>query len=251
MTLIDQGRLAEVDSLGKAVRGFAKTWKDKEARGRFYSQMSSGMAQAGVFAQAVADADSAIALLPDRWWVYSGRANVNKLMQNRAGMEADCRKCAEMEVTEPEQLRNRAFTLRNVCNRLDLALRDFNRLVEIAPWWADAHKVRGDYYRGENQHELAIQDYSKAIELAPKWAVLYNNRGLVHQYNLEDFEKALADYDRFLELGNDAVYLRDNRAQAYLRLGKIDEAFAELDRIGELQPQSARMDRERSGKGTG
>ena len=50
-------------------------------------------------------------------------------------------------------------------------------------------------------NELALADLTQAI-VNPTYDILYMNRGNVH-YNLEDYEQALADYHRYLDLAGD------------------------------------------------
>ena len=44
-----------------------------------------------------------------------------------------------------------------------------------------------------------MADYTQAIRLDPKYLPAYANRGYVY-YLLKDFESALADFDKILEL---------------------------------------------------
>jgi Flp pilus assembly protein TadD len=48
---------------------------------------------------------------------------------------------------------------------------------------------RGNAHKGKGEYEQAIADYSKAIELAPKDADAYNNRG--YAYDVAQLEGAI------------------------------------------------------------
>jgi tetratricopeptide (TPR) repeat protein len=54
------------------------------------------------------------------------------------------------------------------------------------------------YQAGDYQGALA--DYNKAIELDPKLAMGYNNRAFLKNNRLKDYQGALADYNKAIEL---------------------------------------------------
>ncbi|TRZ95050.1 MAG: tetratricopeptide repeat protein, partial [Dehalococcoidia bacterium] len=52
-------------------------------------------------------------------------------------------------------------------------------------------------------YNLAIADLSKAIELNPDYALAYYNRGNTY-YRKKQADLAIADYNKVLEMSNDA-----------------------------------------------
>ena len=50
----------------------------------------------------------------------------------------------------------------------------------------------------KGDYDRAIADYNKALELDPKDATAYNNRGYAYRQK-GDYDKAIADYDKALE----------------------------------------------------
>ena len=79
------------------------------------------------------------------------------------------------------------------------------------------------------QYPQAIAGYSKVLEKTPVLRA-YAMRGYSYQL-LGENEKAIADYNRVLELdpeGGCCPGTRSNRARAYLKTGKIDLAAADL-----------------------
>ncbi len=104
----------------------------------------------------------------------------------------------------------------------------------------------GNQAFAEGRLEQAVGDFTRAIdtgELDPEaLALAYNNRGVVFG-ELGDFDRAIADYARALELKpGDAKTVRNlriahtRRALAAAKLGETDRALADLTRAIELEP---------------
>jgi tetratricopeptide (TPR) repeat protein len=83
-------------------------------------------------------------------------------------------------------------------------------------------------------YEAALADLDRAIELDPEYAEALNNRGSVYN-RLEDWERAIADFDRALEIAEFPLAYY-NRAYAHLRLGEDQQAIADYTRAIELYP---------------
>ena len=66
-------------------------------------------------------------------------------------------------------------------------------------------------------YETAVRDISKAIELNPNLAEAYNNRGLAYN-NLGKYNEAIIDLDKAIELNPKLTAAYDNRGIAYNRL---------------------------------
>ena len=60
------------------------------------------------------------------------------------------------------------------------------------------------------KYEKALADYNKAIEIDPDDMDNLNYRALLYQSNLDDYEKALADYLRIVELDKDQEFAKSN-----------------------------------------
>lgn len=71
---------------------------------------------------------------------------------------------------------------------------------------------RGLYYFNAEQYDLAIEDYSKEIELSPTSMVGYCARGYCYEFN-GDYDKALEDYNAGIDV--------DESYQLYLRRGRL------------------------------
>jgi tetratricopeptide (TPR) repeat protein len=79
--------------------------------------------------------------------------------------------------------------------------------------YTQAHFSRGVlYWREIGNHHRAIQDLTRVLELDPSWSEAYFNRGLAHRMRRE-FDKAIADFESYLDAGTDDFWLDAARRQ--------------------------------------
>ena len=82
-------------------------------------------------------------------------------------------------------------------------------------------------------YEGAVQDCNKAIELDPDYASAYYNRGIA-KYGLGDYEGAVQDYSKAIELNPDYANAYYNRAYAKDNLGDYEGAVQDYSKAIEL-----------------
>jgi TonB family protein len=81
----------------------------------------------------------------------------------------------------------------------DLAIDDYNKVIEMKPSDASAFISRGNAFSGKKVYDLAINDYNKAIEINPKDSSAYTNRGESFE-KMGNVQKALDDYKKASDL---------------------------------------------------
>jgi tetratricopeptide (TPR) repeat protein len=84
-----------------------------------------------------------------------------------------------------------------------------------------------------NQYGRAIKDYDKAIKLNPDDAEAYNNRGAAYA-DLNQYEQAIEDYDKAIKLNPDDAEAYGNRGIAYSKIGRYEESARDLKKAGIL-----------------
>jgi tetratricopeptide (TPR) repeat protein len=99
----------------------------------------------------------------------------------------------------------------------------------------EAYKNSGLAYANQGQYELAIADFNRALELNPRDAEAFNNRGGVYA-NQGQWDLAFADFNRALELNPSYAEALNNRGGVYANQGRYDLAFADFNRALELNP---------------
>jgi tetratricopeptide (TPR) repeat protein len=78
----------------------------------------------------------------------------------------------------------------------------------------DKHLGIAEYEKGNYQE--AIKHYDNGVKSTPDDACLFNNRGLAY-YSLEQYDKAVADYNRILEKGPHTILSREKKQYQILQ----------------------------------
>ena len=104
---------------------------------------------------------------------------------------------------------------------------------------AEMNQVAVAYYHLE-QYENALALFDRALALDPLYANSYTNRGCVYHV-LGRYDEALADYAQAIRLGREAVNgkVRNNRALLYLARGEPQRALTDLRRALDKEPEYA------------
>ncbi len=85
---------------------------------------------------------------------------------------------------------------------------------------AIAYNNRGNAFSKEGQYELAIQDYDKSINLDPGYAKPLNNRGVAYQKQ-GDLDRAIQDFNAAINIDPNYADAFFNRGATYLKRGTM------------------------------
>jgi tetratricopeptide (TPR) repeat protein len=111
------------------------------------------------------------------------------------------------------------------------SLHDLNRAQQLVPRERQIYSLRSRVYQRLGRHQEAIADATENLALAREHeSEPYNERAYVRAVAGVELEDALDDVQRAIELEvqANAAYL-DTRGYIYHRLGKQEEALADLD----------------------
>jgi tetratricopeptide (TPR) repeat protein len=123
-------------------------------------------------------------------------------------------------------------------HKLQEALVDYNKAIELAPNVTDPYLNRGTALEGLGRWEQAIADYNHVLELDPKDAMAYNNRGNA-EAGSGKWAEAIADYKRSTEIAPNFAFARANYALALYETGQTDKAIREMRNIARKYSQFA------------
>lgn len=135
-------------------------------------------------------------------------------------------------------LRDRANT-QMLRGGYDYAVRDYDYLLkQRAEPDADLYYNRGCAHLAAGRLEHALSDFSKSIELNETYSLAYNNRGATYA-RMGDFDKAIADFDKAIEIEPANRLAFRNRALAYKKLGKLRQAQDDFNVVLRLEKEEA------------
>ncbi|XP_053310788.1 protein unc-45 homolog B [Spea bombifrons] len=101
-------------------------------------------------------------------------------------------------------------------------------------------KEEGNKYFQANDYDQAIDSYTKAIKLVKDkkvLAVLYRNRSACY-LKKENYVQAATDATKAIDLDGSDIKALYRRCQALEKLGKLDQAFKDVQRCATLEPKN-------------
>jgi tetratricopeptide (TPR) repeat protein len=98
----------------------------------------------------------------------------------------------------------------------------------------DINNLGNTYYELKD-YQQAIAECTKAIQLDPNYFHAYRNRGLAY-HNLKDYQKAIDDYTKAIQLDPNYTDVYYRRGIAYYELKDYQQAMAEYTKVIQLDP---------------
>jgi tetratricopeptide (TPR) repeat protein len=121
--------------------------------------------------------------------------------------------------------------------RLDKAIGDYSRAIDLAPRYTDAFNNRGIAYDQLGMHDSAIKDFSSAISLAPDDFAAYTNRGIGYR-GKGSYGPALEEFNKAISINPDYDLAYVNRAVVYYLEKEYKKALADINKAIELNPHN-------------
>ncbi len=111
-----------------------------------------------------------------------------------------------------------------------LALENYQKALELDNNYASVYNNFGSLYlvvylkdRDERAYNLAMENFNRALEIDPRLFAAYNGRGAAFHYR-NDYEKAIADWEKAIEIKPDYIDPYFSVGITYLKIG--DKASA-------------------------
>ena len=136
-----------------------------------------------------------------------------------------------------DSLQDQLKALLNLYNRRQFktALAKGITLISQFPSNPVIPNILGAIYAALEQYEEAIAHYNKAIELKPDSAEAYNNLGALFR-KTNEYEKAITNYNKAIELKPESAEAYNNLGNIYNLVSRADDAVASYSRAIELNP---------------
>lgn len=123
---------------------------------------------------------------------------------------------------------------------IDVKIFSLSQIIDKYPstqYVSYAYNSRGCEYDEIKEYEKAIADYTKAIDLNPQYAEAYNNRGNAYCAEGED-RQALNDYNKAINLNPNYATAYGNRSDIFVSKGMFREAQKDIEKALKLNPYS-------------
>ncbi|MDH6358545.1 tetratricopeptide repeat protein [Parabacteroides sp. PF5-9] len=117
------------------------------------------------------------------------------------------------------------------------ALADYDKAVEMDPYYAPAYGNRAILRYQQNNFDGALADLNEAVRLNNRESGYYINRGLV-RYHLNDLRGAMADYDQVIEIDSRNLIARFNRGLLRFQVGDNNRAIEDFDVVIAQEPDN-------------
>lgn len=93
---------------------------------------------------------------------------------------------------------------------------------------AEKHFKKGFEYQDQGDLDRALAEYQKALELNPNYVQVYTNLGTVY-LGKKDFDLAIGNFKKVIELNYWDKKAHYNLGVAYLYRGELEEAKKEVE----------------------
>ncbi|MBF0279364.1 MAG: tetratricopeptide repeat protein [SAR324 cluster bacterium] len=118
------------------------------------------------------------------------------------------------------------------------ALLDFNQAIKLDPKNVGGYFNRGNMYLWQRQYRQALEDYKTVLRLDPSEIKAWINRGTAHLY-LQQYEQAIENYNAALKLNPNFLEIFFNRGTVYRYLKQNSKALADYNKTLEINPRHA------------
>lgn len=98
--------------------------------------------------------------------------------------------------------------------------------------------ARGQTHLGNGQYDLAIADFTRALELGPEGKAPYQYRGAAY-LEKNQYDQAIVDFSKAIEIDPKDPFTYDKRSLTYLLSGRFKPAVADLKKAIDLDPKKA------------
>lgn len=189
--------------------------------------------QSGTNDLAAEDFSKAIELSPREAALYNNRGFVLLSLQQFAGAKQDLDEAIRLNPEYAQAYNNRGLLL-IAQQKYSEAVVQFNRAIEIDPEYVDAYNNRGFSRLQLRQLETSLGDFNTVLKLRPDYVNGFNNRGLLKAW-AGDYTSAIADFTHAMTLDSLNPKYYQHRREVYLKLGHLDQAQADQNKIKWLQ----------------
>ena len=216
----------------KAIGYFAKALERNSKLKQVYYVRGCLYMGRGEMPQAIIDFNKAVKIDPNYTEAYNSLGNAYEKLGNFNKAIENYNKALQIDPNFEQAYINLGVSYENAKD-LARAILAYNRAIDMGTANAQAYYNRGNAFAKENLLDRAISDYSKAIEINPNYGEVYYNLGYIYSYQ-GSLLQAITNYTKAIEIDHSFRSAYKGRAIAYYKLKNYKKAFADADKLKEL-----------------
>jgi tetratricopeptide (TPR) repeat protein len=124
----------------------------------------------------------------------------------------------------------------HVQGRVDLAISEYEKALNINPGFADAHSNLGAAYYARREIDLAIKEWQEALRIDPSLAQTHYNLGTAYYYAQGEVPLAIEEWQEALRIDPSEADTYFSLGEVYKAQGKAEKAITYYQRFVELAP---------------
>jgi serine/threonine protein kinase/Tfp pilus assembly protein PilF len=207
-------------------------------------QLGKALREKGELDRSLEYCDKAIAMDPTYGWNYMERGWTYRARKEWDRAIADFQRAGQIwAINCPSGLTDTVLrSLGDVYRdkgELSLSLASLDEAIRRDGKSSYAHFLRGLTHEQLENWNLALRDFTRAIELKPGHVDYHRHRGGVYVF-LGRWSEALADFTRAIEQGYEAVDVYEARSRARAGLGDAQGAKDDMEHAARLRPPRPR-----------
>ena len=236
-------RYAKNDAAG-AIQDYSKAIELRPELSEAYGNRGNVYSDSGNYIAAMADFDKAIKLKPTNPLTYNSRGFSLQEQGRLDQAIADYDIAIKLDAKFVVALHNRGHA-RDLKRDFDLAIADYTAALVIDPSYIKSLANRGIAYHRRGNYNEALADYGRALELEPGNKSHHYNRAItrsaVEDFRgaIDDYTKALGDDANAPSTTPPRRNVYHGRGIAYLRARDYEKSLADFDKFVELGPNDS------------
>lgn len=181
--------------------------------------------------------ENAVELDPDFTMAYYYLALVNIRLGNSEARDTAIQRAKALshKATEKERMSIEAIYARYIEKDPEKYLRIAKKRAEKYPKEKENFYSLGSFYWGREDFDNAIKEFNRALELDPNYGEVHNYLGGAYD-RMGDFSKAIEHAKKYVELNPGEANPVDSLAAGYFWMGSLDEAIATYKDALEIKP---------------
>jgi tetratricopeptide (TPR) repeat protein len=119
---------------------------------------------------------------------------------------------------------------------MDGAIADLNQAVLFDPANPANYQTRAEIYSKTRDWDADVGNWSEAILLNPTNTAFLWNRGFVYENHKKDFSRAIADFDKAIEINPQDPNGYTMRGRAYQIRNQLEKAITDFTKAVQIEP---------------